>query len=43
LITLGLPLLPMALRRNICAEPLILPLVSKKSTLSPNLSTARYW
>ena len=42
LISLGFPLLPMALFRNFCADPFILRLVSKKSTVFPCLSTARY-
>ena len=42
LITLGLPLFPIALLRNFCAEPFILRLVSRESTVLPYLSTARY-
>jgi hypothetical protein len=42
LITLGLPLFPMALLRNFWAEPFILLFVSRKSTVFTYLSTARY-
>jgi len=42
LIILGLPLFPIALFKNFCAEPFILHLVSKKSIVFPYLSTARY-
>jgi hypothetical protein len=37
LITSGLPLFPMALLRNFCADPFILLFVSRKSTVLPYL------
>ena len=42
LIILGSPLFPIALFKNFWAEPFILRLVNKKSTVLPCLSTAQY-